>query len=145
MLLHILLRCYTTSTSNSDVDARYTDDTSAVSGHTINSINACEHVQQLLQSVTASGESTVSNFNILKLPHYLHVSGWHDASASAALLAHECLRSYSASSSIIIGPWTHGGTQHVRAHDKTTRSSFDFQRVSSIISTHLVCYTVYNT
>jgi predicted acyl esterase len=137
---------YTNAHTSSDVEARYTDDRSAVSGHTIDSINACEHVQQLLQSVpstaTACGESTtVSNFNTLKLPHYLHVSGWHDASASAALLAHECLKSYSASSSIIVGPWTHGGTQHVRAHDKTTRSSFDFQRVSTSVVLHL--YTVY--
>jgi predicted acyl esterase len=138
MLLHTLLCRDTTPINNSDVEARYTDDTSAVSGHTINSINACEHVQQLLRSsVTASGESTASSFNSLKLPHYLHVSGWHDASASAALLAHECLRHYSASSSIIIGPWTHGGTQHVRAHDKTTRSSFDFQRVSSDMLRHI--------
>ncbi|CAN0003699.1 unnamed protein product [Choristocarpus tenellus] len=54
------------------------------------------------------------------LPHYLHVSGWLDASASAAILAFMTIKGRS--SELLVGPWNHGGSQHVRLHHVASKS-----------------------
>ncbi|CAM9189898.1 unnamed protein product [Pylaiella littoralis] len=58
------------------------------------------------------------------LPFYLHVSGWLDASAHAAIMAFTAVPCRG--SELLIGPWSHGGHQHVRPHHITTKSKFDF-------------------
>ncbi|CAM9780875.1 unnamed protein product, partial [Ectocarpus sp. 4 AP-2014] len=59
------------------------------------------------------------------LPFYLHVSGWLDASAHAAVMAFTSLPCRG--SELLVGPWNHGGHQHVRPHHVTTLSKFDFK------------------
>ncbi|CAM9845879.1 unnamed protein product [Ectocarpus sp. 6 AP-2014] len=59
------------------------------------------------------------------LPFYLHVSGWLDASAHAAVMAFTTLPCRG--SELLVGPWNHGGHQHVRPHHVTTLSKFDFK------------------
>eukprot|EP00752_Nemacystus_decipiens_P002035 g1950.t1 len=58
------------------------------------------------------------------LPFYLHVSGWLDASAHAAVMAFTTVPCRG--SELLVGPWSHGGHQHVRPQHITTRSKFDF-------------------
>ncbi|CAM9879985.1 unnamed protein product, partial [Ectocarpus sp. 12 AP-2014] len=59
------------------------------------------------------------------LPFYLHVSGWLDASAHAAVMAFTTVPCRG--SELLVGPWNHGGHQHVRPHHVTTLSKFDFK------------------
>eukprot|EP00903_Cladosiphon_okamuranus_P019285 g17726.t1 len=58
------------------------------------------------------------------LPFYLHVSGWLDASAHAAIMAFTTVPCRG--SELLVGPWSHGGHQHVRPQHITTTSKFDF-------------------
>ncbi|KAG5176853.1 X-Pro dipeptidyl-peptidase-domain-containing protein [Tribonema minus] len=118
-------------TVHRDADVLYADDASAVSGQTVETLNASVKVQALLDAAAAAhGGDVVAARAALAaaLLHYLHVSGWMDASASASLLAYHTLPC--ASRALLIGPWTHGGVQHVRLHLdlKTSMATFDFAR-----------------
>ncbi|CAM9566255.1 unnamed protein product [Scytosiphon promiscuus] len=70
------------------------------------------------------------------LPFYLHVSGWLDASANASVMAFSTIPCRG--SELLVGPWNHGGHQHVRPHHVTTRSKFDFRtEVSGFFVRHM--------
>lgn len=70
-------------------------------------------------------------------PSFLVVSGWYDTSASCALRLVEQLRDLT-DVSLIIGPWNHAGTQHVRVYPggRTSFSKFDHPLVGHPTALH---------